>query len=61
MRFNFRNHPGTAPLVLFTILGAVAGMSRWDDAEASSWWPVWGALIVLGFLGPIYLYGAYKR
>lgn len=53
--FNFTNHPGTPHLFFIVIMGALAG------AERVGLWPLWGACIMLGLFGPIYLIGAYNR
>lgn len=44
----YGSHPGTAPLVAFVLLGAVAG-------------GIIGAGIMLAVFGPFYLLGAYER
>lgn len=49
IRRGIRNHPGTLPLIVFAIAGAMA---------AEAWW---GALISLAGYGPLYLWGAYER
>lgn len=47
-RFNFKNHPGTVPLIGVVLLGGVAG-------------GLTGMLIMAAIFGSIYLFGAYGR
>jgi hypothetical protein len=54
-RFNFKNHPGTVPLIGMALLGAIAG------AERGTYGPLIGAGIMLAVFGPFYLIGAYRR
>lgn len=49
IRRGLRDHPGTAWLVFFTLLGWVA---------ARQWW---GSAVMLAVYGPPYLWGAYER
>jgi hypothetical protein len=44
----YGSHPGTPWLIGLTFVGAVAG-------------GIGGAVIMLAFLGPLYLFGAYER
>lgn len=48
-------HPGTACLFIFILLGALAGR---DGGLAGC---LGGAAFMTVFIGPIYLYGAYGR
>ncbi len=50
------SHPGTATLVLFVVMGGIAGVERagWRGF-------LFGSLVMLGVFGPTYLYGAYSR
>lgn len=48
-------HPGTGMIVLFVIMGAVAGLhAGWRGALG-------GALLMGAVFGPMYLYGAWDR
>lgn len=48
-------HPGTVPLVMFALMGAVAG------ARGGWIYALGGAGIMLATFGPMYLWGAYDR
>ena len=48
-------HPGTAPLVIFTLAAALAG------AQAGPIQMVLGTAVMLAFFGPLYLIGAADR
>lgn len=51
----YGHHPGTATLVLFVVMGTIAGAER-GAARA-----VIGAGVMLAVFGPMYLIGAHGR
>ncbi len=52
-------HPGTIPLILFTLMGGIAGTSRRNISPFYGF--LIGAIIMLFCFGGFYLLGAYER
>lgn len=49
------NHPGVGPLVLFVIMGGLAG------AKGGIFGAIGGVTLMIVFMLPLFLYGAYDR
>lgn len=60
IKLGLSDHPGTMWMVLFVVMGFLAGFTGDEEIKVRFLWGLGGAGLMLLFFGPLYLYGAYE-